>query len=412
MNRFFSVVLILSLTIYSISAEPPEPPEGGAGFALDAKARPLQGIEDSPYTDFPLTIECSVLLNSKDGYNILLASHAKTSDEHWELYTEARTGNLAVYAPRYQTPIHTSSADVADGKWHRLATILQDGRVRLMVDGEKVLDTEAALRQDLKPGAGPFTVGYTNDGAAKIFCDGLIDDVRISEGASLDGEVKIIGKWSFDDPDGDRYEDASESGYDLAPFEMKKKIKRLGSEVVDINDQDEDDWMDDRWPLMDTGDFFSATITTPQIPGSRPTYKGIAVKLGEDNERSILFDTELLRMTCGWEGAFIKTFPKRLGIIDLPQVAGQILFQTDPVPGWSTDGDFTDPRDSDFGPLPDKVGHYNGLYECGDRIVFTYEIAGNEILESPWIESNAGTTAIARNLQFKSIASPLQILIA
>ncbi|MCA9415282.1 MAG: LamG domain-containing protein, partial [Candidatus Omnitrophica bacterium] len=229
MNRFFSVVLILSLTIYSITAEPPE---GVSGFALDAKARPLQGIEDSPYTDFPLTIECSVLLNSKDGYNILLASHPKTSDEHWELYTEARTGNLAVYAPRYQTPIHTSSADVADGKWHRLATILQDGRVRLMVDGEKVLDTEAALRQDLKPGAGPFTVGYTNDGAAKIFCDGLIDDVRISEGASLDGEVKIIGKWSFDDPDGDRYEDASESGYDLAPFEMKKKIKRLGSEVV------------------------------------------------------------------------------------------------------------------------------------------------------------------------------------
>ncbi len=389
--------------------------------SLDAQSQPLEGTEPSPYTAFPLTIECSVKIDSKDGFNILLASHPKTSDEHWELYTESRTGNFAVYCPRYETPVLASASPVADGEWRHLAAILEDSRVRLYVDGDKVLDKEVQTKKNLRPGSGPFTVGYTYDGAAKIFCEGQIDEVRISEGVRdigpshqepLEDDDHTIGLWHFENRIGDRFVDASKTGYNLEILVKKRKIQRLGSEVVDIDDQDEEDWKDDRWPLMDTGPFFSATITTPQIPDSRPTYKGIAVKLGENEDRSILFDTELLRVSCGWEGDFIKTFPKRLGIIDLPQVASEILFKTDPVPGASTDSDFIDPRDSEFGPMPKEYGRYQGLYEHGDRIAFAYTLGETEVLESPWVEEHGDLLAISRTLQLESVTDPIHLLLA
>src|SRR5690349_16723791 len=60
----------------------------------------------------------------------------------------------------------------------------------------------------------------------------------------------------------------------------------------------EQDSVDDRLSQMDVGRFYSATIATPQ----EMTLKGIAVRIGENSEAAVLFDTELLRVVCGWSG--------------------------------------------------------------------------------------------------------------
>lgn len=409
--------LVLGWTCHPVMAAPPA---GVFGLALDAFEHPLEGPVPSPYSQLPLTVECWVKLNSRDGYNILVANHAKTSDDHWELYTEAGTGNFAVYLPRFSSPVIASASNIADGEWRHVAAILETARVRLFVDGEPVVDHFGPETFDRLHGTGPLTVGFTSDGASRLFCDGLIDEVRITEGvidfverpeSPFELDDNTIGLWRFDEDDRNRFADESKTGYHLAPIVKKRKVERLGQEVVDIDDQDESDWEDDRWPLMDTGPFFSATIATPQIPGARPTYKGIALRLGARKDRTVLFDTELLRYTAGWSGGFVKTSPKRLGIIDTPHAAGDIQFKTNPTPGVSPDGEFVDPRLSPFGPMPKVRGRYRGLHRYGERVVLSYTVGETPILESPWIDAADNLTAFNRTLSVGSASTTLSILL-
>lgn len=104
----------------------------------------------------------------------------------------------------------------------------------------------------------------------------------------------------------------------------------------------EQDSVDNRLQQMDVGQFYSATIWTPK----EMTLKGIAVRIGEKSEASILFDTELLRVVCGWTGEFLEFNPARYGIISPPKVGKDIAFHSPRQPGWSREGQFADPRRS------------------------------------------------------------------
>src|SRR6187455_724784 len=54
-----------------------------------------------------------------------------------------------------------------------------------------------------------------------------------------------------------------------------------------------------KWDQMDTGPFFSSGIA-----GKHQTLKGLAIKLGTN--ASVCFDTELMRMSFGWTGGFLR----------------------------------------------------------------------------------------------------------
>ena len=57
-------------------------------------------VEGKPeYRTLPLTIECRAKVNSKHGFNILVASDPKASAEHWELYTYGGSGVFSLYLP-------------------------------------------------------------------------------------------------------------------------------------------------------------------------------------------------------------------------------------------------------------------------------------------------------------------------
>ena len=189
----------------------------------------------------------------------------------------------------------------------------------------------------------------------------------------------------------------------------------------------EQDSVDNRLQQMDVGRFYSATIWTPK----EMTLKGIAVRIGEKSEASILFDTELLRVVCGWTGEFLEFNPARYGIISPPKVGKEIAFHSPRQPGWSrgeggsrrakggkddSHSAFPIPN-SDFpkhGPLPREWAKYRGLHLHGDRVVFEYTVGPKQVvvLESPWIETIDGEKVFTRELEIAPSGSDLELLVA
>ncbi len=156
------------------------------------------------YRELPLTVELRAKLNSKGGFNILVASDTKASAQHWELYSYGGSGVFSLYLPGRGGEFK-SSTDICDGQWHALAALIEAQRVRLFVDGKQVLDAPAkALSGTPQPGGLAF--GRLVEGG--MGCDGLVDDVRLSKGVReingvpkepLKPDAQTIGLWNFDD---------------------------------------------------------------------------------------------------------------------------------------------------------------------------------------------------------------------
>jgi len=200
-----------------------EEPEGAAlvegkfGKALDAKRHYAEAKGLDAYQKPPLVVECWAKLNGATGYNVLVASNVKESSSHWEIYTEAGSGVFAAYLPGSKPDVIDSKAAVTDGKWHHLAMVYEAERVRLYVDGRNAADvaltSHGGERKD-----GPLWFGAYPP--QSIGCDGLVDEVRISNVARTvdripDGaptvDKDVIGLWHFDKQDKESVEDASAS---------------------------------------------------------------------------------------------------------------------------------------------------------------------------------------------------------
>jgi quinoprotein glucose dehydrogenase len=170
-------------------------------------ARPFVGlvVEGKPeYRALPLTVECRARLNSRQGFNILVASDPKSSAEHWELYSYAGSGVLSVYQPGRGGEFK-SEVNICDGQWHYLAAILEPARVRLFIDGKPVLDKPARVLTGT-PLPGGLAVGQLVEGS--IGCEGAVAEVRLSRGvreitglpvAAFTKDAQTVGLWQFDD---------------------------------------------------------------------------------------------------------------------------------------------------------------------------------------------------------------------
>src|SRR3954471_3902008 len=115
-------------------------------------------------------------------------------------------------------------------------------------------------------------------------------------------------------------------------------------------------------PEIDRGPFLSGTIKA-QFPGQNTAMKGIVVTLGEAKNAYVCYDTDLLRVSVGWTGDFLR-FGNGQTRIEHPQppaVAGTPQFGSLAGPGWAIAGRFDDPRPRKQGPLPKEAAHYRGL---------------------------------------------------
>jgi putative heme-binding domain-containing protein len=169
----------------------------------------------SEYRTPPLTVECRARLNTKTSYNILVASDTKQSGAHWEIFSNAGTGNLTVYMPGMRPDHVHSSVNICDGKWHDVAMHYESTRVRLYCDGKQVADQAVkGVGKPVVPGRLAF--GRLVEGG--LGCDGIIDYVLITRGLrvlergpkkSVEANDRIIGLWQFDQNGKAQVEDRS-----------------------------------------------------------------------------------------------------------------------------------------------------------------------------------------------------------
>lgn len=159
---------------------------------------------------------------------------------------------------------------------------------------------------------------------------------------------------------------------------------------------------------MDTGPFFSGTIQTPGVF----TPKGLVIRVGENGEGALCYDTELMRVSAGWTGGFLAIDPARYGIITPPKPAGDIQFASPLMPGFAKNGSFADVRThKPWGPLPHDWAHYKGLYLQGKRVVLNYTVGDAEVLESPWMESNGDLHIFSRTFEFRASRDELKMVV-
>ena len=171
-----------------------------------------------------------------------------------------------------------------------------------------------------------------------------------------------------------------------------------------------------RHEVMDYGRFLGATIKAPSPPNNN-AMKGIAIKLGTPEKPAVLcFDTDLLRVSAGWTGGFLKLrgtpFDGSHG--SWPEVDGPQVFGTRPGPGWANrDGGFKDPRPEPFGPLPADWAKYKGMYRSGDKVVLSYTVGDASILEMPGAEGlYSDTPVITRTFNVGPTSRPLTLVVA
>jgi hypothetical protein len=170
-----------------------------------------------------------------------------------------------------------------------------------------------------------------------------------------------------------------------------------------------------RHEVMDYGRFLTATIKAPR-PDNNNAMKGIAIKVGTlEKPAAICFDTDLLRVSAGWTGGFLKLkgTPFDGGHGSWPEINGTLVFGTRQGPGWANkDGDFKDPRAEPFGPLPSDWAKYKGMYRSGDKVVLSYTVGDVSVLEMPGIEGlDTETPVITRIFNVGPSTKPLTLVV-
>ncbi|MDX1951985.1 MAG: DUF6797 domain-containing protein [Verrucomicrobiota bacterium] len=156
------------------------------------------------------------------------------------------------------------------------------------------------------------------------------------------------------------------------------------------------------------GPFFSGTVRAPKS-NEAIAMKGIVVTVGSEKNAYICYDTDLMRVSMGWTGAFLE-FGDTLNKIAWPpppQVKGEPKFSTRPNPGWAKGDSLADPRERNQGPLPKDWAHYKGLYQSGDRVTFKYTVGSTEVLESPGYQNGI----FERTLTIAPSRSPMTLAI-
>lgn len=344
----------------------------------------------------PLTIECRAKLNSKRGFNILVASEVKASQTHWELYTHAGRGTLALYMPG-RGGDYDSQVDVCDGQWHDILASFDDRNVVLWVDGKQVFEKAVPAVSIASQRPGHFAIGRLVEGT--IGFDGVIDDVRLSRGMMKPRKTgaprlrmdNTLGIWDFDHLDAilpppapkpevftptpepldkanhihwqefvNRERIFDFYGKQALHFMKQKPLPALISGFPGLdggkqghwgNQNDKDTWADSRWAESDLGTVFAgvfrgAGVTVP---------KGVCVRF---DDKAAVFNPETLSFPVTWKGGFIKLNATRHGFMIGAPMDGEVMEKSD----------------------RELVGEYHGYYRHGKDVIFSYTADGRKHL--------------------------------
>ena len=187
--------------------------------------------------------------------------------------------------------------------------------------------------------------------------------------------------------------------------------------------QNDTQWEDNRWQQSDVGPFLSGSIATAK----GPTLKGIAIRVGDQGQAAVCFDTVRLRISAAWTGDFLEFDARRFGLVRPPRAAGEISFSTEKMVGWAKDGRFLPKPDEITIPeiekgytalgssethLPKDWAAYRGLYTSGKRVVLSYSVGNTDVLDSPWYVQTGEHGAFVRSLEIGSCTQAMQMWVA
>ncbi len=381
--------------------------EGKFGKALNGLSGGALAPDAEELRNPPQTVDAWVKLDNKDGFNIIIASEAKSSPSHWELYSYAGSGALSAYLPARGGEFKTEKS-IVDGKWHHVAMQLDRDRIALYVDGAKSLD--APLKGGFagsKPGN--VAVGRLVEGG--IGCDGVIDELRIrrgileikptSEPAKADDATLLL--WHLDSLKDGKLQDSSAAGRheSAAPAvvpEAKQSIELSQPKEGHWSHKgvgfgwEESDSADDRWKLTNHGRHLASIL--PLASGT--IAKGLTLRLGPKMELTAAYDTQTCALRAVWSGGFLKFDPARYGIIAPPRPDGAMKLELPADLGWGTE---------EAKPLKHSFQVY---LPHGDRPQLAYQVEGVSIREEVWTsKTQDGVTGLFRGFTIEPHSKPL-----
>jgi hypothetical protein len=176
--------------------------------------------------------------------------------------------------------------------------------------------------------------------------------------------------------------------------------------------------------------FIVSTVDAGKLGGGFPE-RNLAVRcviLMLGNDSYACFDTDLLRISAAWRGAFVSlTTMAQVSYQEpgnknnaIPRILGKAVMVTGVYPGWtSADPDFRDPRPAGpdplavgRGPLPAEQARWNGINVVGREAVLSYSVAGTAIHEQVGSTASGGQVGITRTFQTAALGKPITLTVA
>ena len=127
-----------------------------------------------------------------------MAKNAKSSSEHWEIYSFAGAGDFSAYLPGYAPATIRSGVNIADGRWHHVAMVADGAILRLYRNGKEVAATAyngLNGNPDIKALAIATKLGDDSiEPAGRLggFWDGCIDHLAIFNGALTPEQIQKL----------------------------------------------------------------------------------------------------------------------------------------------------------------------------------------------------------------------------
>ncbi len=358
------------------------------------------------YHTLPFTIECHAKLDSKDRFNILVACNPKSASTHWELYTHAGRGSLALYMPG-RGGDYDSKVNICDGKWHNLVASVDDKLVTLWIDGKNVFEKPTGSAGEMRH-ANVESIAFGRLVEGSIGCDGLIDDARLSRGVMKPRKGdsprlrmdNTLALWSFDDLGAAapvvKAPDPAPFTPDLPPlnkddnqhwqefvnrertfdFYGKQALKFMNQTLPELipafpgmdggqqghwgNQNDQVTWKDGRWATSDLGSVFSGVFKGAGVTVN----KGVCVRF---DDKAAVFDPETFSFPVVWSGGFIKLNDNRHGFMAGAPMDGKVVSK-DPKTSAITAG---------------SNWRYTGFYRRGKEVQFSASVGRGTLLVNP-----------------------------
>ncbi len=340
------------------------------GRSMEATSGGISVPFDSKQASLPLTIQLRVRIEPRSFRfaNYLLDAVTAQGVSRWKLSVPPKSGLRLDWNGNSTSGI-TAGPSLADGRWHDIAVLLEPERVRLVVDRQTIAD-ETIAPGYLADDADRLWIGQAASGERG--CDGWLDDIKVSRGLREPAEV-----WHRDEQSL-VYFDFEEAAGDYLAKWTPLRSTRPDSEPWE--QEDDDDWIDERFQQMDKGRVFACSTG---LPGHNVGKKTLSLTLGRERGPTVrgpmgMFDTERCVMIAGLDEAFIRISPRRFGILEMPVLEGDERFFADARQGWLrvTPGEqVRTPADHEC-----RV-HYEGYYRRGSDTILSYNVDQADVLE-------------------------------